>query len=60
MTNHDKLLRDICTLRESIQMNFQEMACRSMPAEERNGIIKNSQCLLDELKILVDKLNQAG
>lgn len=60
MTNHEKLLRDIHTVCESMQMNCQEMASRSMSAEERNGIIKNNQYLFDELKVLIDKFSQTG
>lgn len=54
MTSQEKLNRDIETLKESIQLNWQEIGTE--PPEGRQGIKKNIKWCLDELQRLYTKL----
>ena len=56
MTSQEKLQRDIDTLRESIKLDWQDIATKQLSATERQGIRQHIQWCTDELKNLYEKL----
>jgi hypothetical protein len=56
MTNHEKIARDIETLRESLQLNQLDLVRLHLTPEERGGIVENSRLLQMDLKVLIDRL----
>jgi hypothetical protein len=53
MTNREKLVRDIETLRESLRVNREELANRPMSDAELRGIVQHGAWLMDELAQLL-------
>lgn len=56
MTSQEKLQRDIDTLRESIKLNWQDIATKQLSPNEKQGIKHHIQWCMDELKNLYEKL----
>ena len=56
MTDTEKLLRDIHTLRESIQIDWEELYSNPLREEERREIRKHLELCQAELKTLIEKL----
>lgn len=56
MTEQEMLKRDIDGLRESIRLNWQDLARLNLTPEERSGIRQNTQLLSVELAALIDRL----
>jgi hypothetical protein len=50
MTDKDKLLRDIDTLRESIRLDWVDLARLSLTQEERGGIRQHIELCFRELQ----------
>lgn len=56
MTSQEKLQRDIDTLRESIKLDWQDIATKQLSLTERKDIKQHIQWCSDELKSLYDRL----
>jgi len=56
MTSQEKLQRDIDTLRESIKLNWQDIAIKQLSATQRQGVKQHVQWCTDELKKLYERL----
>ena len=56
MTDTAKLLRDIHTLRESIQIDWEELYSNPLREEERREIRKHLELCQAELKTLIEQL----
>ena len=56
MTERERLLRDIEGLRESIRLNFVDLAKLDLSPEDRAGIRQNSALLIKELADLLARL----
>lgn len=56
MSQKEKLIRDIETLRESVRQDWRDLSVLQLSQEDRSGIKKHIQCCLDELKDLEKKL----
>ena len=56
MTDTGKLLRDIHTLRELIQIDWEELYSNPLREEERREIRKHLELCQAELKSLIDQL----
>ena len=58
MTEMDKLKRDIDTLRESIRLDWQELAQLALTADERQGIRDHIEICQEDLRDLLNRLDQ--
>jgi hypothetical protein len=56
MTETEKLLRDIHTLRESIQIDWAELNSNPLREEERREIRKHLELCQAELRALIERL----
>jgi hypothetical protein len=56
MTDTGKLLRDIGTLKESIQIDWDELHSNPLMEEERREIRKHLELCQAELKTLIEQL----
>lgn len=56
MTSQEKLQRDIDTLRESIKLEWQDIATKQLNITERQDIKQHIQWCTDELKNLYERL----
>ena len=56
MNDTGKLLRDIHTLRESIQIDWEELYSNPLREEERREIRKHLELCQAELKTLIERL----
>jgi len=56
MTGTEKLLRDIHTLRESIQIDWDELYSNPLREEERKEIRRHLELCQAELKALIERL----
>jgi hypothetical protein len=56
MTSQEKLQRDIDTLRESIKLDWQDIATKQLSPTEKQGIKQHIQWCTDELKNLYERL----
>lgn len=56
MTSQEKLQRDIDTLRESIKLDWQDIATNQLSANDKKGIKQHIQLCIDELKNLNERL----
>ena len=56
MTSQEKLQRDIDTLRESIKLEWQDIATKQLSITERQDIKQHIQWCSDELKNLYERL----
>ena len=59
MTSQEKILRDIATLIESIQLNRADLSKPELTGAERAGIIKHSALLMQELAGLIGRVNSS-
>ena len=57
LTEHERLLRDINGLKESIRLGWIDMASRPMTGQERRELRKSINSLVQDLKALRAKLN---
>jgi hypothetical protein len=57
MTEREKLLRDIQGLRESINLNWVDLARLDLSSDERAGIRQNTELLVAELQELLKRLS---
>jgi hypothetical protein len=58
MPQVEKLLRDIHTLRESIQIDWEELYSNPLREIEREEVRKHMEMCQSELKELLDKLSR--
>jgi hypothetical protein len=56
MTETEKLLRDIQTLRESIQIDLDDLASNPLREEERKNLCAHIELCQTELKNLLERL----
>jgi len=57
MTEYEKLRRDIATLRESIHLDWVDLASKNLSAEERVAIRQHSTLCVKDLVELLTKLD---
>lgn len=55
MTDHEKLRRDIDTLRESIRIEWQEIEAKNLGAAERHDLMTHIKWCANELSLLLQK-----
>ena len=55
MTDHEKLKRDIDTLRESIRIEWQEVEGKDLSSVERHDLINHIRWCANELSLLLKK-----
>ena len=60
MTEVEKLLRDIHALRESIQIDWDELYSNPLREEERSDIRAHLEMCQAELKALLERLSALG
>jgi hypothetical protein len=58
MPQVEKLLRDIHTLRESIQIDWEELCSNPLREAEREEVRKHMEICQSELKELLEKLSR--
>jgi hypothetical protein len=56
--DRDKLQRDIETLRESVQLSWQDLDRLSLSPSERDGIIQNIELTIGDLSSLLSELER--
>lgn len=55
MTDHEKLARDIDTLRYSIRTEWQEVGAKDLSAAERQQLMNHIRWCANELNLLLQK-----
>ncbi len=59
MTDREKLDRDIATLRETIRLMWKDLAAEvAISRAERDQTVATIHMLVDELRVLLDKLKE--
>ena len=55
MTDHEKLRRDIDTLRESVRIEWQEIEAKNLGTAERHDLMTHIKWCVNELGLLLQK-----
>lgn len=57
MTSQEKLKRDIDTLRDSIKLDWQDLASKQLTQDERKGLKEHIEWCSSELNSLYERLS---
>jgi hypothetical protein len=58
MSEQEKLRRDIDGLKDSIRLNWADLAHRNLTLQERQDIRQHTNWLIDELKAHIERLEK--